>query len=176
MFVDIEKKMDFKSLDLNFNTYNIFQDINIMTSSSSNISKPSEVWCPECDQGLCTDCTQHHSYSNAARNHSTIPISEYQKWPAFVLEIREFCNEHNERLQSYCKAHSCPCCRICIVENHSECKGFNILEKIVKNVKTSHKFNETEQIIVEMMENVHKIRQNREREQLSYFYRTEQNN
>jgi hypothetical protein len=42
------------------------------------------------------------------------------------------------------------------VENHSECKGFNILEKIVKNVKTSHKFNETEQIIVEMMENVHK--------------------
>jgi WD40 repeat protein len=48
------------------------------------------------------------------------------------------------------------------VEDHSECKGFDILEKIVKNVKTSQTFNETEQIIDEMMENIHKIRQNRE--------------
>jgi hypothetical protein len=43
------------------------------------------------------------------------------------------------------------------VEDHSECKGFNILDKIVKNVKTSQKFNETEQIIDEMMENIHKM-------------------
>ena len=141
-----------------------------MTSSPStcgicdvrHISKPSDVWCPECDQGLCVNCSSHHSLSNTSRNHSTISISEYQKLPSFVLEIREFCNEHKERLQLYCKEHGCPCCRICIVEDHSECKGFNILDKIVKNVKTSQTFNETEQIIDEMMENIHKIRQNRE--------------
>ena len=141
-----------------------------MTSSPSScgicdvrhISKPSEVWCPECDQGLCIDCTQHHSLSNASRNHSTIPISEYQKLPSFVLEIREFCNEHNERFLLYCKEDGFPCCRICIVENHSECKGLAILENIVKNVKTSHEFKEIEQLIGEMMENIHKIRQNRE--------------
>jgi len=95
-----------------------------------HISKPSEVWCPECDQGLCIDCTQHHSLSNASRNHSTIPISEYQKLPSFVLESREFCNEHSERFQLYCKEHGCICCRICMVENHSECKNVTILEKI----------------------------------------------
>ena len=33
-------------------------------------------------------------------------------------------------------------------------------KKIVKNVKTSDKFNETEQLIDEMMENIHKYRQN----------------
>ena len=139
-----------------------------MTSSPStcgicdvrHISKPSDVWCPECDQGLCVNCSSHHSLSNISRNHSTISISEYQKLPSFVLEIREFCNEHKERLQLYCKEHGCPCCKICIVEDHSECKGFNILDKIVKNVKTSHKFNEKEQIIDEMMENIQKIRQN----------------
>jgi hypothetical protein len=48
------------------------------------------------------------------------------------------------------------------VEDHSECKGFDILETIVKSVKTSQTFNETEQIIDEMMENIHNIRQNRE--------------
>jgi hypothetical protein len=91
-----------------------------------------------------------------------MPISEYQALPSFVLEIREFCNKHNERFQLYCKEHGFPCCKICIFENHSECKGLTILENIVKNVKTSHEFNETEQLIDEMMENIHKIRQNRE--------------
>jgi hypothetical protein len=40
-----------------------------MTSSPStcgicdvrHISKPSDAWCPECDQGLCVNCTGHHS-------------------------------------------------------------------------------------------------------------------
>jgi actin-like ATPase involved in cell morphogenesis len=49
------------------------------------------------------------------------------------------------------------------VEDHNECKDLTILENIVKNVKTSHKCNETEQKIDEMMENIHKIRQNREK-------------
>ena len=162
--------MEFKTLSLNLNTNNIFQDINIMTSSPStcgicdvrHIAKPSDDWCSECDQGLCIDCKGYHNLSNASRNHSTIPISEYQKLPSFVLEIREFCNEHNERLQLYCKEHECPCCRKCIVESHSECKGFALLENIVKNMKTSHDISETEQIIEEMIENIHKIRQNRE--------------
>jgi hypothetical protein len=48
------------------------------------------------------------------------------------------------------------------VENHSECKGLAILENIVKNVKTSHDISETEQIIDEVIENIHKIRQSRE--------------
>jgi hypothetical protein len=49
-----------------------------------------------------------------------------------------------------------------MVENHCECKDVTIPENVVKNVKTSHKFNETEQLIDEMMENINKIRQNRE--------------
>jgi len=49
-----------------------------------------------------------------------------------------------------------------MVENHSECKNETIIENIVKNVKTSRYFKETEQLIGEMMENIHKIRQNRE--------------
>jgi DNA-binding beta-propeller fold protein YncE len=49
------------------------------------------------------------------------------------------------------------------VEDHNECKDLTVLENIVKNVKTSYKFDETEQLIGEMMENIHKIRQNREK-------------
>jgi hypothetical protein len=48
------------------------------------------------------------------------------------------------------------------VENHKDCKEVTVLEKITKNVKTSTMFNETEHLINEIIENIDKIRQNRE--------------
>jgi hypothetical protein len=26
-----------------------------------HISKSSEVWCPQCEEGMCTECIEHHS-------------------------------------------------------------------------------------------------------------------
>jgi hypothetical protein len=48
------------------------------------------------------------------------------------------------------------------VEDHKDCKEVTVLENITKNVKTSTMFNETEHLIIEMFENIGKIRQNRE--------------
>jgi hypothetical protein len=79
-----------------------------------------------------------------------------------VLEIKEICDEHHEKFNLYCKEHECPCCKICNLENHSDCKNVSALEKIIKNVKTSSMSNETEHLIKEMIETIGKIRQNRE--------------
>ena len=127
-----------------------------------HISKPSEVWCRDCEGGLCTECIEYHSSWKLSRGHTTIPISEYQMLPSFVLEIKERCNEHHEKFNLYCKEHECPCCGICIVKNHSDCKNVAIMEEIIKNVKTSSMFNETEHLIKEMIDNIGKIKQNRE--------------
>ena len=127
-----------------------------------HISKPSEVWCRECEEGLCTECTEYHSSMKLSRGHTTIPIAEYQKLPPYVLEIKEHCSEHQDKFSLYCKEHECPCCGICIVKNHSDCKNVAIMEEIIKNVKTSTMFTETEHWIKEMIENIGKIRQNRE--------------
>jgi len=127
-----------------------------------HMSKPSEVWCPQCEEGLCTECIEYHSVVKLSRNHTTIPIVEYRKLPSYVLEIKEQCDEHHEKFNLYCKEHERPCCRICIVENHGDCKEVTILEKVIKNVKTSSMFTEIEHLIKEMIENIGKIRQNRE--------------
>ena len=127
-----------------------------------HISKSSEVWCPQCEEGLCTECIEHHSLAKPSRNHTTIPIEEYQKLPSYVLEIKEHCDEHHEKFNLYCKEHECPCCRICIVENHGDCKNVTIMEKIIKNVKTSTMFTEIEHLIKEMIETISKMRRNRE--------------
>ena len=127
-----------------------------------HISKPSEAWCRECEEGLCTECIEYHSSWKLSRGHTTIPITEYQKLPSYVLDIKEHCNEHHEKLNLYCKEHECPCCGICNVENHKDCKEVAVFGNITKNVKTSTMFNETEHLIKEMLENIGKIRQNRE--------------
>ena len=149
---------------------NILQDINSMSSSPSfcgicdirHISKTSEVWCPDCEEGLCAECIEYHSLVKLSRGHTTIPIAEYRKLPSYVLEIKEHCSEHNGKFQLYCQKHCCPCCGICIMENHNECSDVTILENIVKDVKTSDIFNEIEELIIEMTESIGKIRQNRE--------------
>jgi hypothetical protein len=124
--------------------------------------KPSEVWCSDCDEGLCSECLDHHSLAKPSRKHTTIPIAEYRKLPSYVLEIKEHCNEHHEKFSLYCKEHECPCCGICMVETHRDCIDVTILENLIKNVKTSDIFNEIEQLISEMTETIGNIRQNRE--------------
>lgn len=44
-----------------------------------HITKPPIVWCSECEEGLCTECQEHHSLSKGTRNHKVIPITEYSK-------------------------------------------------------------------------------------------------
>ena len=127
-----------------------------------HISKPSEVWCPDCDEGLCTECLDHHRLVKPSRNHTTISIAPYQNLPSYVLEIKEHCSEHHDKFTLYCKQHACPCCGICMVETHRDCLDVSILENIIKDVKTSDIFNEIEQLINEMIEIIGKIKQNRE--------------
>ena len=127
-----------------------------------HISKPSDVWCPQCEEGLCTECIEYHRLVKQSRGHTTIPIVEYRKLPSYVLEIKEHCDEHHEKFNLYCREHERPCCRICIVENHGDCKNVVIMETITKNVKTSTMFSETEHLIKEMIETINKIRQNRD--------------
>ena len=48
------------------------------------------------------------------------------------------------------------------MENHKDCREVAVLENITKKEKTSTMFNEVEHLIKELIENIGKIRQNRE--------------
>ncbi|CAG2231475.1 unnamed protein product [Mytilus edulis] len=123
-----------------------------------HITKPCIVWCTECDEGLCSECKEHHSLSKSSRSHSVIPIAEYQKLPADVLKITQYCTSHDKKYQFYCQKHECPCCSTCIVECHKECREIVELENIIRNAKSSNAMCEIEESLVEIAENLKKIR------------------
>ena len=126
------------------------------------ISKVSDIWCSECNEGLCLSCKQYHSASQSSRQHVTIPIEEYRKLPVFILDIKVFCQKHNEKYQMLCKSHECPCCRKCTIENHKECKDVVLIEDILQDVKTSVSFDDLQQQLTVISKNIQRIRKNRQ--------------
>ncbi|CAC5425071.1 unnamed protein product [Mytilus coruscus] len=126
------------------------------------VTKPSVIWCSECDEGLCKDCTEHHSISKATRGHSAVSIDKYKKLPPSILAITQTCKSHNEKFHLYCHKHDCPCCKKCIVETHNECKELFDIDDVVKDVKSSNAFVDIELTLAEISENLKRIRKDRE--------------
>ncbi|CAG2240316.1 unnamed protein product [Mytilus edulis] len=127
-----------------------------------HITKPSVVWCSECDEGLCEECKDHHSISKGSRNHDTVSITEYQKLPNKVLQLARSCDRHNEKYVLFCKKHDCPCCKKCVVDSHMECKELTDIDDITRNIKSSNAFADIEQTLSEIAENIKRLRIDRE--------------
>ncbi|XP_052067491.1 uncharacterized protein LOC127706828 [Mytilus californianus] len=127
-----------------------------------HISKLSVVWCSDCNEGLCQECKEHHSFSKASRNHTVFPIGKYETLPAFIENIKLHCDEHDEKYLLFCKEHNECACRKCVIsEKHRKCKEISPLADVVKNVKTSVAFTEIVSSLQEMKGNVALILEDR---------------
>lgn len=100
------------------------------------LTKPSTKWCSECDQALCSSCTEYHSFSRTSQNHETIKIDDYQSLSQSHIVYTSHCSTHNDRYQIYCQTHDTPLCIFCI-EEHSKCQDTIPLSKKTKDIKTS---------------------------------------
>lgn len=123
-----------------------------------HVTKPSEAWCSECDEGFCSGCVEHHSLAKATRHHKTMTIADYHKLPADVLQIPRSCTKHDEKFLLYCTDHEMPCCGKCINEGHKGCNEVINLDDVIKNAKTSSSFHEIEETLAEIVENIQKLR------------------
>ncbi|XP_071123643.1 uncharacterized protein [Mytilus edulis] len=139
-----------------------------------HVTKPSIVWCSECEEGLCDDCIEHHSISKSSRDHNTVPISYYQNLPTEVLQVAQSCTKHNQKYQIFCKIHDCPCCKKCIIDEHNECKEFVDIDDVIKNVKLSNAFNEIELTLSCMVEYIKRVKKDCDENLLSIKEQKEQ--
>ena len=66
---------------------------------AQDITQYADHWCPECDEGLCSDCQNHHNISKASRSHGVISIENYHQLPSSISEIGNHC-EYHDRIYS----------------------------------------------------------------------------
>jgi hypothetical protein len=83
-----------------------------------SITKYADQWCPECDEGLCSDCENHHKVSKSSRNHGVISIENFHKLPSFISEIGNHCEYHDMKYTHFCQHHDKACCPDCIYIFH----------------------------------------------------------
>lgn len=127
-----------------------------------HITTSSTHWCQECEEALCSECSEHHSLSKASRAHKTIPISQYKSLPTFITDIQQFfCIYHKEKYQQYCVDHESPICYKCI-KQHGQCDEVVPIEEVVSSFKTSELFQDIEQSLKDMLGNIKSIREDRE--------------
>ncbi|CAC5403664.1 unnamed protein product [Mytilus coruscus] len=101
------------------------------------ITKAENIWCSECDEGLCIDCNKHHSISKSSMQHNAIPIESYNKLPPTIANIVHYCPSHDMKYTNYCPHHDKLCCPACISVDHKRCTGLLLLQDVIKTAKPS---------------------------------------
>ena len=137
-------------------------DIPCGICETQHITKYADHWCPECDEGLCAACENHHKSSKATRNHCIISIENYQKLPSCISEICHHCKDHDTKYTNFCQIHDMPCCPDCISTNHKECVGLLSIREIIKTSKTSTLLDDIEQSLTNIKYNIDNVIKNQE--------------
>ncbi|XP_052070130.1 uncharacterized protein LOC127708956 isoform X2 [Mytilus californianus] len=96
------------------------------------INTKADIWCFNCDEGLCSTCLSHHKRSKGTCDHKTIDIKSYK--PS-IQAIKTECGKHGQQLNLYCPSHLMPCCDECISTSHSKCTGIKSLVSVVEETK-----------------------------------------
>ncbi|CAG2190026.1 unnamed protein product [Mytilus edulis] len=129
---------------------------------SQHITQDAEHWCPECDEGLCPTCLIFHNSSKISRGHVVISIENYKRLPQNIQSIHQHCPHHDRKYQNYCPNHDIPCCPFCISTSHSECKGLQVLEEVVKTSELFSHFEDMKQTLKDVENNIKRIKIDRE--------------
>ena len=121
-------------------------------------------FCVECKVYMCKKCLNFHS--NLLQNHHTYDIYKDKK-----DKFTGFCNEqnHNMKLEFYCKNHNILCCAACICKikekgygNHKDCEAY-----VIENIKEEKKNKLTENM--EKLEELSKYIENQIKELKKLF-------
>ncbi|VDI72449.1 Hypothetical predicted protein [Mytilus galloprovincialis] len=113
------------------------------------VLREAALWCPECDEGLCSSCEKHHRASKATKNHEVTSVNNYKQLPPEIASIKQNCSDHDKKYQHYCSQHQELCCPLCITTNHKKCDLLAI-DEIVKMSKSSALFDVMEQSLEDM--------------------------
>jgi hypothetical protein len=51
---------------------------------AQHLTNEAEIWCPQCEEALCSKCKVHHEIARITKTHETVPIEDYSKLPESV--------------------------------------------------------------------------------------------
>ncbi|VDI45807.1 Hypothetical predicted protein [Mytilus galloprovincialis] len=89
-------------------------------------------------------------------------MESYNKLPASISNIVNYCTNHGRKYENYCPHHDKLCCPACISIDHRSCIGLLLLQDVLKTAKTSVLLDSIESDIIDMKCNIENIIQDRQ--------------
>ncbi|VDI60782.1 Hypothetical predicted protein [Mytilus galloprovincialis] len=125
---------------------------------NAKVNTQAELWCYDCEEGLCSTCSGHHKISKSSRDHKTINIKSYK---LSNKAIKTECDKHGQQLNLYCPSHLMPCCDECILTRHSKCSGITSLASVVEETKMEKSKESSDKDINSILDILNKIMVNK---------------
>ena len=107
--------------------------------------KTSVRWCVNCEESVCTDCTETHQAMKISRSHHLIDISNK---PTETKMSAQSCLKHDELpFEYFCIDHDVICCKKCLGESHRTCAKAMSIDIASKGAKRSQSFIDSVKLI-----------------------------
>ncbi|CAG2241991.1 unnamed protein product [Mytilus edulis] len=114
-------------------------------------------WCTECEEALCSECTEAHKVQKMSRSHHLVEIGKIPN----KINLSYNCSKHQHLPFDYfCVDHDVICCKECLPKDHRACKNVTSIDIASKNSKQSQSFldyNEQLSFISDALEKLKKI-------------------
>ena len=121
--------------------------------------KTSVRWCVNCEESLCTDCTENHRAMKMSRSHHLIDIS---KKPTETQMTAQSCLKHDELpFEYFCVDHDVICCKECLIESHRTCAKAMSIDIASKGAKRSQSFTDPVKLIIQILETANEFTKDR---------------
>ena len=121
--------------------------------------KTSVRWSVNCEESLCTDCTENHQVMKLSASHHLIDIS---KKPTEAQMTTQSCLKHDKLpFEYFCVDHDVICCRECLFESHRTCTKAMYIDIASKGAKRSQYFIDSVKLIEQVLETVNEFTKDR---------------
>ena len=129
--------------------------------SEKNKKLVAEKYCSDCEEKLCTECTEWHLRCREFRSHHVINLSSVGSRIPPSSKIN--CEIHTDvQIDYFCNQHDVVCCRACLSDSHRSCESVLPLDSASKDVRNSSLLSDTLEEQDYMTETLSKMSENRD--------------
>ncbi|XP_052066381.1 uncharacterized protein LOC127706030 [Mytilus californianus] len=111
-------------------------------------------WCTECEEALCSECTEAHKVQKMSRNHHLVEIGKIPE----KIDLSYNCSKHQHLPFDYfCVDHDVICCKECWPKDHQACNNVTSIDIASRNFKQSQSFLDSEEQLRFILEALEKL-------------------
>jgi len=103
--------------------------------ANNESAKPASVYCVQCRQNYCDQCSQHHKRMRSSSSHTQVGIDEEDLTEILISISPAMCKQHrNEEIKVFCQDCKVAVCKMCYITSH-ETHGCSDIETLSRDLR-----------------------------------------